>query len=170
MNEYKYKQLRSNGKKVKYGYELNIFVPMFGHEVTVYYKKVNRLHSEIISDIIRMDDMDLKALKVVLLLHYTIMCGMCDWGSGRGKDNPFNINTPDDAFGKSKLVGIHIYNPERYHTRWCMIEYTPEWEDEHGVCIAIRNGTVHGIAEDYNFPYPNDEQSLYDALKNLSGK
>jgi len=32
-----------------------------------------------------------------------------DWGSGRGRDNPFGIHTIDDAYAQAPLKGIVIY-------------------------------------------------------------
>jgi hypothetical protein len=156
MNKYTLSKLNRDAEKVKDGYNVMVNVGMFNDAVNVYMKRIDKLHAEIVSDLVITSDMDLRALKALLLFHYTKTCGLCDWGSMRGRDNPFQIVTPDDAYNKSKVSGISIYNPERHRGRWCIIGMTTEWENEHGVYVSVRNGIIYGIAEDYNIPYIQD--------------
>jgi hypothetical protein len=156
MNEYTLTKMKKCAVKIKDGYNVPVKVGMFNDVVNVYVKHTDKLHAAILSDLVNTNDMDLNALKAILLFHYTKMCGLCDWGGMRGRDNPFKILTPDDAYNKSALSGIAIYNPDRYRGRWCIIGMTTEWETEHGVYISIRNGIVHGLSFDYNIPFIQD--------------
>jgi hypothetical protein len=106
----------------------------------------------IVEDLVQMGPSHLEPIKALLLFDYMRACTMSDWGSGRGKDNPFGIATPEDAYAQAKLNGVVIDRPQRFRKRWACIEFTPAWEMEHGVFIALRNGVPMHVAQDCAFP------------------
>jgi hypothetical protein len=137
-------------------YNLDVTTGMFSTPVPVRCDEITDKHVTIINAMMEWDAMTLNAIKTVLLLDYFNQCSVTDWGLGRGRDNPFKIHTPDDAYAQSRLHRVLIDRPERYNGPWSIVGFNTEWESEHGVHVAVRGGWVWGIAFDYNIPMMDD--------------
>ena len=152
MPEYSLKRLKAEAVKDTYSYEVKIRIGMLPSPVSISMDELTTRHARIISRLIDTGEVELRATKAALLFHYLTMCQSCDWGTGKGKDNPFGIHTPDDAWRKTKIKRFHIERPERFKRDWAILETLPEWDSEHGAFVAFLGGSVHGLATDRDFP------------------
>lgn len=152
MGKYSLDRLKAEAVKDTYSYELTLKVGMFPDPIVISMDQLTEKHATIVSFLIDTGAVQLWATKAALMFHYITMCQGCAWGGQQGKDNPFQIHTPDDAWSKTKIKGFAIKRPERFKGNWAVLETSPEWEDEHGAFVAYLNGDVYGLAVDWDFP------------------
>jgi len=156
MNAMTLERLQEIAKHDGYSFNLNLTTQMFPAPVPVRCDELTERHAAIINRIIDWNEMTLKAIKAVLLLDYVNQCGVTDWGHGSGRDNPFKIHTPDDAYAQARLKYVRIDRPERYKGLWSVVCFHVEWEAEHGAHVAMRGDWAWGIARDSETPLQND--------------
>lgn len=146
-------------RKNRSGLKLKFFVSFFNKELDFFITDIPDLKSEpkmtfitrTINEVISTDFECPKNIKEEIYQHYRACIENTSYGivPNEGFENEFeanqayfNVNTPDEAFAKLKILMVYINtetvkNADNTSFRFL---FEPPWDDEHDVSILVQNG------------------------------
>jgi hypothetical protein len=135
-----------------------VFSELFKGKVPVYFCNLEEGIEDYQCDVLRMflklDPYFDMTIKQLLFAHCKMLNELTDYGiSKTDKSHPCYGDTPGEIVNKYTGPEIVIPRQEGWKHLFCFMEFKPQWEEEHGVGVVVKDGSIMGCADYQDYYY-----------------
>ncbi|HYF49067.1 MAG TPA: hypothetical protein VEJ63_06665 [Planctomycetota bacterium] len=145
------------------GWHFKVHSDLFEKQVPVIISKGLVESSDVIEDyqidalnmFLNIDPFQRITVAQLLFSHCKFYNEIADYGiDRRDESHPCYATRPEDVF--KKITGepqVIIQAKEWWKNLYCVISFSPEWENEHGVVLVVKNGHIIAFADYQDYFY-----------------